>query len=155
MIASRLKVEDPQDEGEGEKGLRAFDGAEDVRLGRTVGESSGSKADPGDTEQGQQEPDDGGENSGSAVELGDGIEKAFLVLMQGLDGDDRTEAASVPGRDRGAGDDDVPCKRPGAGSEHVLAEAMVINATGARCGGGDGHRQGRITRLIPASRIPE
>jgi hypothetical protein len=37
MIASRLKVEDPQDEGEGEKGLRAFDGAEDVRLGRTVG----------------------------------------------------------------------------------------------------------------------
>jgi hypothetical protein len=35
------------------------------------------------------------EDSHPAVELGDGIEKVLLVLRQGLDGEDRTEAASL------------------------------------------------------------
>ena len=68
-----------------------------LRPRRAFGESTAGKAEARDAEQGEQEANDGGENSGSAVELGDGLEKALPVVIQGLDGDDRAQATPLPG----------------------------------------------------------
>ena len=57
----------------------------------------------GHSKQSQQKPNDGGENSGSAVEPGDRLERLLPVLIDDLDGDDWAEAAPLPGRDRGTG----------------------------------------------------
>jgi len=51
--------------------------------------SSASKVDSGHTDQSQQKSNHGGQSSGSMVELDDGLEKLFPVLVQGLDGHDR------------------------------------------------------------------
>jgi hypothetical protein len=55
--------------------------------------------------------------------------------MTGRRGDNRTQARWLQGRDGGALDGDVPCQRPGDGPQHVLAEAVVIGATGVRSEG--------------------
>ena len=72
---------------------------------------SASEVEAGHPEQSQQEANDGGEDLSSAVELGDGIEKVLPVLFQGFDGDDRTEATPLPGRDRGAWDGEAAAQR--------------------------------------------
>jgi hypothetical protein len=71
MKTSRFEAEDSEDESERQAGLRTLDGAEDIRLGRALGESSASKVDSGHADQSQQKSNHGGENSGSTVELDD------------------------------------------------------------------------------------
>jgi hypothetical protein len=146
MIAGRFEPEDPEEEGKREDGLRTLDGAEDIRLGRALGESSAGKAETRDAEQNQQEPDHGGENSGSTVELDDGLQKELPVRLQGFAGDDGTKAATLPGRDRGARDWDVSGKGPGTGAHDMLAQAMIVGTTHARGGGGGKRHRGRITQ---------
>jgi hypothetical protein len=80
------------------------------------------------------------------VEHDDGLEQVLPVLLQGFDGDDRTKAPPLPSRERGAWNWDVPGKGSGARAHHMFAQAMVIGATHARCGGGSGHHRGRTTR---------
>jgi hypothetical protein len=155
MKAGGFEAEAPEGEGKREDGLRALDGTEDIRLGRALGESSAGKAETRDADQNQQESDHGGEDSGTAFELGDGLEEEFPVLLQGLDGDDRTKAPPLPGRERGAWDWEVPGKRSGAGAHDMLAQAMVIGATHTWCGGGSGHHRGRIAPRTPTSTKPE
>jgi hypothetical protein len=89
-VAGRFEAEDPEDEGEGEERLCGLDGAEDISLGRPLWQSLAGKAEAGHAEQSEQESNDGGESSGSAVEFGDRFEKALPVLIQGFDGDDWT-----------------------------------------------------------------
>jgi hypothetical protein len=155
MVASRFEAEDPEDEGEREEGQCAFDGAEDVRLGRASGESTGNEAETGGAEHGQEEANDGGEDSGSAVEPRNGIEKTLRIVVQGFGGDDRAEATPLPGRDRGARDGEAMAQRRGAGAHHVLAQSMVINATRPRCRRNDGHHHGGITQGSSARGKPE
>jgi hypothetical protein len=155
MVASRFEAEEPEDESKRKDRLRAFDGAEDIRLGRALGESPAGKAEPRDAEQGEQEANDGGQNSGSTLELGDGLEEMVLVLTEGLDGHDRTQASPLPGRDGGARDGDMPREESGAGSDHMFAQAVVISATHARSGGGSGRHRGRTAQHGATCRKPE
>ena len=97
MIAGRFEPEDPEEEGKREDGLRTLDGAEDIRLGRALGESSAGKAETRDADQNRQESDHGGEDACSTVELDDGLEQALPVLIQGFDGDDWMQATPLPG----------------------------------------------------------
>jgi len=89
---------------------------------------------------------DGGENSGSAVEPGDGFEKLMSVLLDDLDRDDWAEATPLPGRDRGTGDGEAVAHRPGTRAHHVLAQATVVGAACARSWRSDGHHHRRILR---------
>jgi hypothetical protein len=88
MKTTGFEVEHLEDESEREAGLRSLDGAEDVRLGDALRESTAGKIEPGDAEQSQQESSHGGESSGSTVEPDDGLEKLLPVLVQGFDGHD-------------------------------------------------------------------
>ena len=155
VVVSRFEAEDPENDGEREEGLCALDGAEDVGLGRAIGESTGNKAEPGGAEHGQEEANDGGEDSGLAVEPRNGIEKTLRIVVQGFEGDDRAEATPLPGRDRGARDGEAMAQRRGAGAHHVLAQAMVVGATRLRCRRNDGRHHGRITQGSSARRKPE
>jgi hypothetical protein len=111
MQTSRFEAEDPEDQAKGEPGLGALDGTEDIRLGSALREPSASEVEPGHPEQRQQEANDGGEDLSSAVELGNGIEEVLPVSLQGFDGDDRTEAAPLPGRDRRAWNGEAAAQR--------------------------------------------
>ena len=102
-VASRFEAENPEDQAKGEPRPGALDGTEDVRLGGALRQSSAAEVELGHSKQSQQEANNGGENSGSAVEPGDGLEKLLSVLLDDLDGDDWAEAAPLPGRDRGTG----------------------------------------------------
>lgn len=62
-------------------GLRSLLRQLRTRLGRAFEESSAGKPETRDAEQGEQEANDGGENSGSAVEPGDRLEKALPVVI--------------------------------------------------------------------------
>jgi hypothetical protein len=132
-----------------------LDGTEDVRLGGALGQSSPAKAELGHSKQGEQETNDGGENSGSTVESGDGVEKLLSVLLEDLYGGDRAEAAPLPGRDRGTWDGEAVAQGPGTGSYHVFAQAMVVSSACAGARSGDGNHRGRITDPRPAGRKPE
>jgi hypothetical protein len=90
-----------------------LDRAEDVRLGGALGQSSAVEVELGHSKQSQQKPNGGGENSSSAVEPGDGVEKLSSVLIEDLAGDDRAEATPLPGRDRGTGNVEAVAQRPG------------------------------------------
>ena len=155
VVASRFEAEDLENDGKREEGLRALDGAEDVRLGRAIGESTGNQAEPGGAEHGQEEANDGREDSGSAVEPRNGIEKTLRIVVEGFEGDDRAEATPLPGRDRGARDGEAMAQRRGAGAHHALAQAMVVGATRPRCRRNDGHHHGRITHGSSARWKPE
>jgi hypothetical protein len=155
MQTSRFEAEDPEDECKREDGLRTLDGAEDIRLGRALGESSAGKAETRDAEQNQQEPDHGGEDACSTVELGEGLEKVLPVLLQGLDGDDRTKTALPPGPYCGAGDGEATTQRRRAGTHHMLAETMVVGAALARWGRADREHRCRITQRARVRRKPE
>jgi hypothetical protein len=112
MVASRFEAENPEDQAKGQPRSGALDGAEDVRLGSALGQSSAVEVELGYSKQSQQKPNDGGENSSSAIEFGDGLEQLFSVLLKELDGDDRAKATPLPGRDRGAGNGEAVAQRP-------------------------------------------
>jgi hypothetical protein len=95
MVASRFEAENPEDQAKGQPRSGTLDRAEDVRLGGDLGQSAAVEVELGHSKQGQQKPNDGGENSSSAVEPGDGLEKLSWVLLKDLDGDDRVEAAPL------------------------------------------------------------
>ncbi|HEX7507580.1 MAG TPA: hypothetical protein VF550_12455 [Polyangia bacterium] len=132
MVTSWFEAENPEDQAKGEPRPGALDGTEDVRLGGALRQSSAAEVELGHSKQSQQEANNGGENSGSAVEPGDGLEKLLSVLLDDLDGDDWAEAAPLPGRDRGTGDGEAVADRPGTRAHHVLAQAMVVGAACAR-----------------------
>src|ERR1039457_3978174 len=71
MVASRFEAENPEDQAKGQPRSGTLDRAEDVRLGGDLGQSAAVEVELGHSKQGQQKPNDGGENSSSAVELGD------------------------------------------------------------------------------------
>ncbi len=98
---------------------------------------------------------DGGENSGSRIEFGDGLEELFSVLLKDAYGDHRAEATPLPGQDRGTGNGETVAQRPGTGSHHVLPQAMVVGPACVRARSGDGNHRERITHPRPAGRKPE
>ena len=155
MVTSRFEAENPEDQSKGEPRSGALDGPQDVRLGSALRQSSPAKVELGHSKQGQQKPNDGGENSSSTVEFGDGLEKVLSVLIDDLDGDDWAEAAPLPGRDRGTGDGEAVAQRPGTRTHHVLAQAMVIATACARLLPRCGHHRRRITDPRLAGRKPQ
>jgi hypothetical protein len=102
------------------------------------------EAEAGDAEQGEQESNDGGQNAGSAFELGEGLEELLSILIEDVEGDDRTEATLLPGRDGGAGDGETAVQRRGAGAHHMLAQTMVVGPPRAGCRWNDGDHARRI-----------
>jgi hypothetical protein len=122
-----------------------------IRSWRTtggLGQSPAVEVELRHSKQGQQKPNDGGENSGSAIEPGDGFEKLLSVLLEDLDGDDRAKSAPLPGRDRGMWDGEAVAQRPGTGSHHVFAQAIVVGAARTRSCRREGHRRRRILRPL-------
>ena len=57
-------------------------------LAAPSGKRRPSRVNPDTRSKSQQKPNNGGENSGSAVELGYRLEKLLPVLIEDLDGDD-------------------------------------------------------------------
>jgi protein O-mannosyl-transferase len=74
------------------------------------------------------------------------------ILLEDVEGDDRTKATPLPGRDGGAGDWDALAERPAAGADNVLTQAVVAGAAGTRRG--DRRHRRRIARPWAAARIP-
>jgi hypothetical protein len=97
VISRGFEVDDPQYQREGKERTRAGDGAEDTGLGCAFRKPLTGEAETGYAEQGQQEPNNGGEDSHSPIEPCDGVEQLLPVLLQWLGGDDRTESTPLPG----------------------------------------------------------
>jgi len=134
VVSPGFEARDPQEHGEREEGRCTGDGAQDAGLGGAVGEPLSRQAEAGSAEQRQQEPDDGGESSGSAVELRERVEQLLPVLLHRLDADDRARTAPSPGGDGGSRDGDVLGQASGAAADHLLPEAMVVRAARPRHG---------------------
>ena len=102
--------------------------AKDSGLGHAFGEALTSEAEAGCAEQRQEDPNDGGEDSRSAVELCNSVEQLLPVLVQRLNGDNRTQATPLPSGHGGARDRHLPGEAPHPGADHLLPQSMVINA---------------------------
>jgi hypothetical protein len=131
--------------------IRAGDSAKDACLGRAVGKALASKAEARCAEQRQEDPNNGGEHSRSAVELCDHVEQLLSVLVQRLNGDDRTQATRLPSGHGGARDCDLPGETPHPGTDHLLPQSMVVRATRPWRGRNVGHHHHSIAHPSPAS----
>jgi hypothetical protein len=128
VISRGFEVDDPQYQREGKERTRAGDGAEDTGLGCAFWKPLTGEAETGCAEQGQQEPNNGGEDSRSPIKPCNGVEQLLRILVQWLDGDDRTKSAPLPGRNGGARDRNVPGEAPHPGAWHLLPESMIVGA---------------------------
>jgi hypothetical protein len=97
VVSTGFEARDPQEHGEREEGSCTGDGAQDAGLGGAVGEPLSRQAEAGSAEKRQKEPDEGREDSHSAVELRERVEQLLPVLLNRLDADDRARTAPSPG----------------------------------------------------------
>jgi hypothetical protein len=80
-------------------------------------------------------------------ELCDGVDQLLVVLLYGLDGDDRTRTTTPPSGTGGASAGHVLGQASGAGTDHVVPKTVVVRAAGPwRCRGDVYHHES-ITNL--------
>ena len=105
MVAGGLQSEYSQDECEGQGRLGAGDRPQDARLGVSLWEPFARETEAGGSKECDQETDGCGKDSRSPVQSLDGAEELQAVMAQGIETDDRAEAATLPvgdGRTRDA-----------------------------------------------------
>jgi hypothetical protein len=132
---------------QGEEWFCTGDGTQNSGFGAAFWEPLASEGEAGSAEHRQENSDNGCEDALLPFKVYDGVEQLLVVLLYGLDANDRTRTTDPPSGNGGARDGHVLGQASGAGTDHVVPKTVVVRSAGPwRCRGDVYHHES-ITNL--------
>jgi hypothetical protein len=129
VVARGRQAEDPQGQREGQGGRGAGDSAQDAGFGLTVWETLARETEAGGSNEGQKKADARCQDPYSPIQLFDGAQELLAVLAEDIKADDGAQATTLPTGDGRAWDVvQSVADRSGAGTAHLLSDAVVVHA---------------------------